>query len=888
MQSIDPYRQLQEITSRVLRRTRFSLRISYKGKIICYDNPRWLVCDYKPGDLVSSEGPAPGDSTQTNSENSSDQMNEGQTKNKDLSNAHAPSGDQPVDLSDSTHQFGSSVSFSGALSTAGSIVRSENRKLPRPLNTEFLATLKKRLRDNPDAIKHLTGSGLTDEAIEQFNLGLSKPYRNAAGQVQADALVYPVKASDGRFYKYGYITIPGVTKHGVKDSWIAGPVLTYYSDSVVTQRKVFVCGDAKDVWRTWQALKHTDHLNSLLLISTTDSSDYPSEWRKQEFWRQWEVIYFALSGSPDADALSADLTRVVPGEARRVRMPGQYGASWSDFWQNGGTLREFERLLVESSVVSQELKPADDLAALGRFSYVPVDINGAFHQGRLYYAVRTIHREMQSAPSASASSAIVECLDTVVIRSDRTVHTASWMPSPRGTPQQDRVLRLSDGTLLAAEPRASKYATWSWPSIKAFLDGKSKTRSLADILGDVTAYLRENVWLPCEEDYSILALAVPVTYAQAIFDSVPLLFLNGPPGSGKSQTGRVMARVCANAYICGQTSAASVARFIDESRGFVVLDDLEAIGSKGGEYGELVQALKQSYNKETAIKLWTDVKSMQTRRLNFFGVKMINNTRGAGPILSSRMLRIQTGKMPDHLRERFQDLRGTGDKKLGALRDELHTWAFENVSVIEARYRSLFPAISDRAEEIAAPLKVIAALAGDGQLSKHLDVALSRQAMEASEPEDPARVIMEALRVLVREGYRSVSVTHLTLEARRILRESYGRHSELDMPEWATPGAIGRHLRVHELIDPDPAKLERRRVFGANLRIYPIHNSFVDEVAGYYQGRGIDIEAATRQAGDFCRSCESCAYSNLGCQIMRKRLKPAPRSARGKLLGSGV
>ena len=45
----------------------------------------------------------------------------------------------------------------------------------------------------------------------------------------------------------------------------------------------------------------------------------------------------------------------------------------------------------------------------------------------------------------------------------------------------------------------------------------------------------------------------------------------------------------------------------------------------------------------------------------------------------------------------------------------------------EAQYRDRFPALSDRADEIQAPLQALAAIAGNRQLPKHLEVALGRQ-----------------------------------------------------------------------------------------------------------------------------------------------------------------
>ncbi len=40
---------------------------------------------------------------------------------------------------------------------------------------------------------------------------------------------------------------------------------------------------------------------------------------------------------------------------------------------------------------------------------------------------------------------------------------------------------------------------------------------------------------------------------------------------------------------------------------------------------------------------------MRVEKLNFFGVKMINNTSGADNILGSRMLRVQTRKIQKEL-----------------------------------------------------------------------------------------------------------------------------------------------------------------------------------------------------------------------------------------------
>jgi hypothetical protein len=200
--------------------------------------------------------------------------------------------------------------------------------------------------------------------------------------------------------------------------------------------------------------------------------------------------------------------------------------------------------------------------------------------------------------------------------------------------------------------------TWSWESVQAFCSNKSKTRSLGAIPGDIRAFLRKSVWLPFRHDYDLLTLLIPVTFAQSVFKSVPLALVTGPPGSGKSALGKAVGQTCANAATVGQISAAAIARLIDETKGFVVFDDLEAIGKRKGcdaaSFSELVQSLKLSYNKDTSWKARADMSSSgSVKRLNFYGVKMINNTACADHILGSRLLKIYIQKMPRSLQGSF-------------------------------------------------------------------------------------------------------------------------------------------------------------------------------------------------------------------------------------------
>jgi hypothetical protein len=746
----------------------------------------------------------------------------------------------------------------------------------RALNHEFNARLRKRLRDNKRAIQYLTNRGLTLETVEHLGLGLSAPYRGKKTRREhADALMYPLRNHEGKFYnKYGYYNVPDVTLNPLAGGgWISGDALIYYGGSAAGRRLAFVCQRPIDLWRHWQALEATDIGRDILLLCSTHESEFPREWKEARFWEGWETVFLGFDNDPVGEFLSTRLAELVGRDARRALVPAVYGKDWTEFWQGGADTAEFIRLLRDAPTFSFKIRgDHEGEQGYGRFPYRPVNINGAYHNGHLYYTVQILNRATGLAPRDGGGKVVrdVERLETVVVRSDRTVHTAMLADAPRGTRERDRVLRLTDGTLIDREPLPNRYGTWSWPSIKAYLDGRSKARPLGEILRDVEAYLRASVWLPYEEDYALLTLTVPVTFSQAIFDSAPLIFVNGPAGSGKSELGRAMARVCCNAYVCGQSSAATIARFIDESRGFVVLDDMEMIGGRGGQFGELVQALKLSYNQATAVKLWTDVRTMRTQTLDFFGVKMINNTRGTGEILGSRMLRVRTARMPEGVRARFGEQRPAKSSGLGRLRDELHTWTFGNVKRIEETYRALYPKTPDRSDEITAPLKVLAHIAGDPEMSSRLEVALTKQVGQPVSADAPPRLLHEALKNLIAQGYDAVSPTHVTLEMRRLHGEG-GAPTSGETPEWLNAVWVGRMLHGQGVLDLEPQAYRRIRLFGMNLRFFRLRESYLEEVQTSFASRGTSIPIASRQPTDFCGDCESCPYAIVGCEIMLRR-----------------
>ena len=423
--------------------------------------------------------------------------------------------------------------------------------------------------------------------------------------------------------------------------------------------------------------------------------------------------------------------------------------------------------------------------------------------------------------------------------------------------------------MIRSEPKANDYGTWKWNNIDAYIKGKLKVRETKDIYEDVYKVLKKSVWLPVKEDYVILSLIVLATYVQNIFESVPILFLNGQAGTGKSQTGIIMSKLSCNGSVIGQVSAASAARHIDAARGFVVFDDLEGVASKGGkdggQFSELVQALKVSYNKNTAEKIWTDVKTMKTERLNFFGIKMISNTSGADDILSTRMLRIQTLHIPDSEKGTIKKMNASDFAHIEQLRQELHAWGFMNCNKIE-NLALANNEKSGRFDEIALPLRVISSMISK-ECSQKLETALSKQRTVVFESNEPIEVLKEAVKNLIKDGFIRFTVTQLILELRTLLDENFGANMTNEIPEWQRPEWIGRQLRTLGLLDS--VDLGRSTFYGKRLKVMQFNDYAVNEVI---EELGATIDQI-KEPFDFCKGCSTCPYANSHCDFRAKRLQ---------------
>lgn len=745
-------------------------------------------------------------------------------------------------------------------------------------NDQFLQRRHSKLKGHADAMAWVESRGLAG-AVDRFQLGLSDPYQPKEGPVRENSLTFPVLAENGRFVKrYGYIDIPGVSKGSLDKSWMSGAPLTYYSEARTFEHTyVMVVEGQKDLWRMAEFIDGTNYAGRMLIISSTHGSGMPDEWRNASYWAQYRKVFAAQDNDKAGDGMAERLAEVACKEVFRVRIPndllpeGEDGADWGDWLNTNPTLTDFELMLRDAedvltgaSVIGEDSSDFDSMS-LGRHNYTPMDPNGGFHKGCLYYPMR-VHRVVE------VDEVKTERLDDVVIRSDGKILQVAQPNVAKGTDKHKIIFRLTDGTLIGQHfPAPNPRATWAWESAQEWIEGRHKQWTGLELYQRVLKHLRGSVWLPNENDYTLLALTVMATYIQTVFDAVPYILAVGNKGSGKSELGGAMADISCNSRSIGASTAATMSRQIHEAKGFIFIDDLEGIGNASKNknmFSETLQHLKVGYKKATSIRYVTDPKTMYQQELNMFGIKMITNTLGTDDILGSRMLKIQTRSLSPG--QPFNHAPLTLDEQY-SLRQALHQWAFDNCKAISDVYRNKFYTKSSREDEISAPLFVIADHIDDPKVSDSLQIALHGQRIiDADTDDDPAAVLLEACDSLIRKGYMTPPVEQIILEMSTMVEDGYGQDYTTEIPDWKKSRWVSMTLRRYgDIVDVERSN-KRIRMNGKSLRTVAFTRERISAVLEKYRQEG-DIHPVEPRS--FCNGCSTCPYSTHGCDMMEQRMK---------------
>lgn len=744
--------------------------------------------------------------------------------------------------------------------------KTQHKYVPGAFNKEWHTRLIKNFTDNPKASEWAEETrGWSNSVITKYGIGLTGKYTSSIHYQYA--LCAPLHSKDGTYDKpYLYYSIPGLTefKEGQdsRTGWASGRPKLYYSDKLEKQSTVIAVEGMKDLWSLKTIINDPD----ILIVTSTHGAgknggkQWPEEYNSPEFWGNFKNVYLGFDDDDTGHSAMELLVAQIPQETKIIKTT--HGKDWNDFILNGGKRHQFNEILSNAKPLQAELP----VTAKEVKNPKEIDINGAYHNGHLYWVTERLVQQKVDGKTH-------EGWESMVVRSDGSLLKA--VQSAKVSASCRPVIRLTDNTLISREPRANPNGTWEWSSISQFIEHKNNGAELpitdfSKLVESVYNHFRSIIWLPHKDDLAVITLATIATYCQEIFDAVPLVLFNGSKGSGKSQIGYEASKLMANGVFLGRATIAAIIDTADAARGGIVIDDYEELGGKGKgkadpTFSDVTQVIKMSYKKDTGtyVKISPDGRSRTTQR--FYGVKFVNNTQGVDSIVGDRMFVINTRKIPQELVENFQSNKKIIlDSDIPEIRNQLHTWTFNNVATIHKMYTKYKDLGGDRQDEIAAPLLALAKISGQRWLIDDLESVLERRKNSASTPDEETAFDM-SLENIIEKGYEEVTANLVINEMGLILGRDFGKEAQYDIPTWAQVKHIGRKLTP--FVDAGGHRRSRLQ-HGVQARFNPFQRSFLSEVKNRLERQNRQVAEIKKEGRDFCQGCDDCAYRS-SCNILK-------------------
>lgn len=700
----------------------------------------------------------------------------------------------PEALQQIGHLLGASAEFCVHQGDHGRPPRKlEPRRKPRrttadlkPANTESLIASVRELQRDDKARAYLRKRGLSEDTISHFSLGVFSNRKTRDGLTYGPVISVPVNGENGKpLSAYAWYTVKGWTqgKNYPRAACSGGPFSTW-DGSIRGKDILFVAEGMKDQWRLHQEIAGTALAARMAILSSTHGSALPPEWEDPAFWASWKTVYLGHDNDTAGEKGATKIASLARRDFHRVMVPlgNKNEKDWTDFFRNGGDLRQFDQLLMEAEVIglpgihdperggpSRRLEEME----LGDHADRRIYVNGAFVGGFMYYPFRVRVVEAYDEKGKKVEEIIegedlpkgtqkVSYYVTRILRSDGRIMNYHELPAPQWVSKHDRVIALDDGTEVMSIPDPDSFCTWRLDSIRSYRDAMQNKRrphrNFGNIVADVEDYLMRCVWLPNRNDFALLAAYVAMSYVYNAFEAIPMLLATGEKGSGKSTTAKAVAGLSFNGIVMGAGSEAALIRFVDQGRGLVVLDDIEKVGrptKNENGLGDINEVLKVSYDKDTAVKIIVEGEgsTKRNRRLEFFGPKMLTNITGIDPVNATRLFVVMCRPMPEAMRG-MGGVQGIDTRGSEKLRQELHAWGMARIRDVATSYKTLFPSRDNRKNQIAAPLLTIAAMTEDKDFEERVKSAIRAQDRHNGDSMTAEDVLREAVDAIIARGSR--------------------------------------------------------------------------------------------------------------------------------------
>ncbi len=210
---------------------------------------------------------------------------------------------------------------------------------------------------------------------------------------------------------------------------------------------------------------------------------------------------------------------------------------------------------------------------------------------------------------------------------------------------------------------------------------------------DIVKYIKAQVYLTDEIDYSILALWAMATYMAGVFEKCMYIWINGEKGTGKTTLMECMSNICFNGLLASNLKQAALTRSIDSDGSTVFIDEKENLCSSDESDTKL--ALNSGFNR--GAKIIKCNKENELVVFNVYSFKMIAGINKIPDTIADRSHTIKTKKKNGDLSVKLRR------EKKQALANSI----VESLYLIGLTYADKIAEIYEKPEQINIPKEII-------------------------------------------------------------------------------------------------------------------------------------------------------------------------------------
>jgi hypothetical protein len=193
-----------------------------------------------------------------------------------------------------------------------------------------------------------------------------------------------------------------------------------------------------------------------------------------------------------------------------------------------------------------------------------------------------------------------------------------------------------------------------------------------------------------------------------------LLFSSSEPGSGKSHSMRLVARLCPSPAVLTEPSEPALAQSIGKEKATIALDEADVFFGAGSRKAAARAIINDGYTPDGT---WARVRKGEVEHIPTFGALMLagldkidTGTGGQMTATLTRCIRLRMRRAP----EGYRPPRFDAEARFAAsiISQRLGTWAQQELSSLGSHIPELPEGIGNRDAELWEPLLTVADLAG--------------------------------------------------------------------------------------------------------------------------------------------------------------------------------